>query len=294
MIYKNKAFRITMNIIMILLTLCCILPFILLISSSFSSETELAQFGYSFIPRGFTTAAYKYIWAIRDDILHAYGMSFIITGIGTIASLIMTLLFSYPLSRKDLPGRNVISFFLFFTMLFNGGFVPTYLIYSNVFHITDTLAAMIVPYLLMNAFYVIMMRTYIMTNVPNEVIEASMIDGANEFQNLIKIVVPMSKPIIGTIGLMSAIAYWNNWTNGIYFLQSRRDLYGIQNYLNSVISNVAFLQTHSTGSGIAATDLPSVSIRMALAVIAIIPVLAAYPFFQKSFVAGITVGSVKG
>ena len=274
MIYKNKAFRITMNVIMVLLTLCCILPFILLIASSFSSEADLTKYGYSFIPRGFTLAAYKYIWAIKENILRAYGMSFLITGIGTVINLVMTLLFAYPLSRKDLPGRKWI--------------------YSNVFHITDTLAAMIVPYLLMNAFYVIMMRTYIMTNVPMEVIEASMIDGANEFQNLARIVVPMSKPIIGTIGLMSAIAYWNNWTNGIYFIQSRRNLYGIQNYLNSVISNVAFLQTHSVGSGIVTADLPSISIRMALAVIAIIPVLVAYPFFQKSFVAGITVGSVKG
>ena len=247
MIYKNKAFRITMNVIMVLLTLCCILPFILLIASSFSSEADLTKYGYSFIPRGFTLAAYKYIWAIKENILRAYGMSFLITGIGTVINLVMTLLFAYPLS-----------------------------------------------YLLMNAFYVIMMRTYIMTNVPMEVIEASMIDGANEFQNLARIVVPMSKPIIGTIGLMSAIAYWNNWTNGIYFIQSRRNLYGIQNYLNSVISNVAFLQTHSVGSGIVTADLPSISIRMALAVIAIIPVLVAYPFFQKSFVAGITVGSVKG
>ena len=168
MIYKNKAFRITMNVIMVLLTLCCILPFILLIASSFSSEADLTKYGYSFIPRGFTLAAYKYIWAIKENILRAYGMSFLITGIGTVINLVMTLLFAYPLSRKDLPGRKWISFFLFFTMLFNGGFVPTYLIYSNVFHITDTLAAMIVPYLLMNAFYVIMMRTYIMTNVPME------------------------------------------------------------------------------------------------------------------------------
>ena len=152
MIYKNKAFRITMNVIMVLLTLCCILPFILLIASSFSSEADLTKYGYSFIPRGFTLAAYKYIWAIKENILRAYGMSFLITGIGTVINLVMTLLFAYPLSRKDLPGRKWISFFLFFTMLFNGGFVPTYLIYSNVFHITDTLAAMIVPYLLMNAF----------------------------------------------------------------------------------------------------------------------------------------------
>jgi len=138
MIYKNKAFRITMNVIMVLLTLCCILPFILLIASSFSSEADLTKYGYSFIPRGFTLAAYKYIWAIKENILRAYGMSFLITGIGTVINLVMTLLFAYPLSRKDLPGRKWISFFLFFTMLFNGGFVPTYLIYSNVFHITDT------------------------------------------------------------------------------------------------------------------------------------------------------------
>lgn len=293
MIYKSKFFRTGMNLIMLLLTLCCIFPFLLLVASSFSSEALLAQFGYSVIPRGFTAAAYEYIWGIKASILRAYFMSFVITFIGTPVSVIMTLLFAYPLSRKELPGRKIISFFLFFTMLFNGGFVPTYLVYSNIFHVTDSLSGMIVPYLLMNAFYVIMMRTYIMTNVPVEVLEASMIDGANEFQNLLKIVIPMSKPILGTIALMSAIAYWNNWTNGVYFIQMKRSLYGIQNYLNSVISNVAFLQTHSS-AGINAADLPSISIRMALAVIAIIPILIAYPFFQKSFVAGITIGSVKG
>lgn len=172
--------------------------------------------------------------------------------------------------------------FLFFTMLFNGGFVPTYLIYSNVFHITDTLAAMIVPYLLMNAFYVIMMRTYIMTNVPMEVIEASMIDGANEFQNLARIVVPMSKPIIGTIGLMSAIAYWNNWTNGIYFIQSRRNLYGIQNYLNSLFQTLLSCRHTAWGQVLLLRILPSISIRMALAVIVLFPCSVEYPFFQKS------------
>jgi len=282
-----------MALVMIFLTLCCIFPFILLISSYFSSESTLAKLGYSFIPRGFSLAAYKYIWGIKSDILHAYFMSFVITVIGTLANVTMTLLFAYPLSRKDLPGRGFISFFLFFTMLFSGGFVPTYLIYSNVFHITDTLAAMIVPYLLMNAFFIIMVRTYISSNIPMEVIEAAMINGANEFQILSKIIFPMSKPIIGTISLMSSIAYWNNWTNGIYFIQERRELFGIQNYLNSVISNIAFLQTHSN-SRINTTQLPSISIRMALAVIAIIPILMAYPFFQKSFVAGITIGSVKG
>jgi putative aldouronate transport system permease protein len=282
-----------MGVLMTLFVLACILPFVLLISSSFTSEAALIKEGYSFIPSEFSLAAYKYIWSVKGDILRAYGVSLFVTGFGTLASVIMTMLFAYPLSRKDLPGRRIISFILFFTMLFNGGFVPTYLIYSNIFHITDTIWALIVPYLLMNAFFVIMVRTYINSNVPNEVIEAATIDGSSEMHTLIKVVVPMSKPIIGTIGLMTAIAYWNNWTNGIYFIHTKRELYGIQNYLNSVLSNISFLQTH-TDPSVKITELPSVSIRMALAVIALLPILLAYPFFQKSFAKGITVGSVKG
>lgn len=293
MTYNNKIFRFVMALFVALLVLACVAPFILLISSSFSSESSLVENGYKFFPKEFSLEAYKYLWSVKADIGRAYLMSFVITGIGTIASITMTILFAYPLSRKDLPGKNVISFILFFTMLFNGGFVPTYIVYSKYLHITNTLAALIVPYLLMNAFYVIMVRTYITTNVPDEVIEAARIDGASEFTALTKVVLPMSTPIIGTVGLMSAIAYWNNWTNGVYFITTRRDLYGIQNYLNTVISNIQFLQSHSDPS-ISIKSLPSVSIRMAIAVIAIIPILSVYPFFQKSFAKGITVGAVKG
>lgn len=293
MIYKNKAFESGMSLLVGFLVLACIIPFLILISSSFSSEASLAQNGYSLFPKEFSLASYTYLWGNRLSILRAYAMSFIITGIGTTACIIMTMLFAYPLSRKDLPGRKAISFFLFFTMLFNGGFVPTYLIYSNIFHIKDTLAAMIIPYLLMNAFHIIMMRSFITGNIPDEVIESARMDGASELSVLIKIVIPMSRPILATIGLMAAIAYWNNWTNGVYFLSTRTDLYGIQNYLNSVMNNVSFLQSHSNAL-VSSQRLPSIGIRMALAVIAVIPILLVYPFFQKSFVQGITVGSVKG
>ncbi|HEY9575778.1 MAG TPA: carbohydrate ABC transporter permease [Lachnospiraceae bacterium] len=293
MISSNKPFKIITTAIMLFLVLACIAPFVLLIASSFTSEEALVQNGYKFFPTVFSTEAYKYLWSVRDAIFQSYIMSFIITGLGTILSLTMTVLFAYPLSRKDLPGRNAISFFLFFTMLFNGGFVPTYIIYSKYIHITDSLAGLIVPYLLMNAFYVIMVRTYFTSNIPNEVIEAAHMDGAGEMTTLLRIVLPMSRPILGTIGLMSAIAYWNNWTNGVYFITTRRDLYGIQNYLNTVISNIQFLQSHSDPS-ISIKSLPSVSIRMAIAVIAIVPILAVYPYFQKSFAKGITVGAVKG
>lgn len=293
MIYRNKLFSIVTNVFVILLIISCIVPFLILISSSFSSESALQATGYGIFPKDFSLDAYKYLWGTRSSILRSYGMSILITGIGTTINILMTVLFAYPLSRPDLPGRRAISFFLFFTMLFNGGFVPTYLVYSNIFHINDTLASMIVPYLLMNAFYVIMVRSYLTNNVPLEVLESSKIDGAHEFQILGKLVIPMSKPIMATIGLMSAIAYWNNWTNGIYFITEKTEYYGIQNYLNTVLANVSFLQSHSDGS-IDMSSLPSIGIRMALAVIALLPILIIYPFFQKSFVKGITVGSVKG
>ena len=293
MINNSKIFQAFTTLIILFLSISCVIPFILLISSSFTSEVSLAKSGYSLIPGEFSMGAYNYLWKVKGSILRAYSMSVVITTIGTLLNVVMTLLFAYPLSRKDLPGRKAISFFLFFTMLFNGGFVPTYLVYSSTFHINDSLAAMIVPYLMMNAFFVIMMRTYISSNVPDEVLEAAKIDGAHELQVLGKIVIPMSKPIIGTVALMSAIAYWNNWTNGVYFIVERKDLYGIQNYLNTVMSNVAFLQSNSNAM-VNVRQIPNISIRMALAVVAILPVLIAYPFFQKSFVSGITIGSVKG
>jgi len=292
MIHNSKAFHLTMEIIMILLALACLLPFVLLFICSITAENDLILYGYSFVPRTFSAEAYEYLWGVRGSILQSYLMSVVITAIGTVANVTITTLFAYPLSRPDLPGRRALSFFLFFSMLFNGGFVPTYMVYTQILHIKDTLAAMIVPYLLMNAFYVIMMRAYISQNIPSEVSEAARIDGAGELQCLWRVVLPMSKPIIGTVALMSAIAYWNDWKNGIYFIITRQDLFGIQNYLNSVMSSATFLSSHMTiGTNI---KVPSVGIRMAIAVIAVLPVLAGYPFFQRFFVKGITIGSVKG
>jgi putative aldouronate transport system permease protein len=271
----------------------CIIPFWLLFVSSITSESYLVQHGYSLVPKEFSFAAYEYLWEAKDSIGRAYLMSVVIAGIGVLGNIVLTVLFAYPLSHKDLPGRGVISFFLFFTMLFNGGLVPTYMVYTNLINVKDTLAGMIVPYLLMNAFFVIIMRTYFTSSIPGEVLEAARIDGANEVQSLIKIVLPMSKPIIATIALMTLISYWNNWTNGIYFLTTKTNLYGIQNYLNDVMSKAAFLQTHMTGM-INAKAVPNISVRMAIAVIAVLPLMIAYPFFQKYFVKGITLGSVKG
>jgi putative aldouronate transport system permease protein len=293
MINTSKTLSFFSNLFLVLLVLVCVIPFWLLFVSSFTSETYLIQNGYSLLPKEFSLSAYKYLWEAIDSIGRAYLMSIIIAVIGVTANLVLTILFAYPLSRKDLPGRGAISFFLFFTMLFNGGLVPTYLVYTNILSVKDTLSGMVVPYLMMNAFYVIIMRTYFTSNIPREILEAAKIDGASEIQCLTKIVLPLSKPIIATIGLMSLISYWNNWTNGIYFLTTRTDLYGIQNYLNDVMNKATFLQSHMS-TMINMQDIPNIGVRMAIAVIAVLPLLIAYPFFQKYFIKGITLGSIKG
>ena len=293
MISNSKGFNIFVHVLLIFLILCCIIPFWLLIASSFTSETYLLQHGYSLVPGEVSFAAYEYLWTAKSSIGRAYLMSVVISAVGVSCNVLMCILFAYPLSRHELPGRNIFSFLLFFTMLFNGGLVPTYLVYTNIVNVKDSFWGMVVPYLLFNPFMVIMMRTYFTSSIPGEVIEAARIDGAGEVRCLTSIVVPMSKPIIATVSLMTLIAYWNNWTNGIYFLTTRTDLYGIQNYLNDAMNKAAFLQNHSNGM-INARDIPNVGVRMAVAVVAVIPLLVLYPFFQKYFVKGVTLGSVKG
>ena len=294
MITNNKFFIGCAYLLMILLVIACIVPFWLLFASSFTDESVLLLEGYSLFPRELSLSTYEYLWAARSGVLRAYMMSIIITAIGVTTNVILTVLFAYPLSRKDLPGRGILAFIIFFTMLFNGGLVPTYMVYTRMVGLQDTIWAMIVPNLLLNAFYIIMMRTYINSNIADEIIESARIDGANEFKCLIQIVLPMCKPIIGTLALMALIAYWNNWTNGMYYIQTRRDLLGIQNYLMTVLNSSQALQAQASQGLVDIKKVLSVSLRMALAVVAVIPVLIMYPFFQKSFVKGITLGSVKG
>ena len=293
MISQSKAFNVFVHVLLVFLILCCVVPFWLLIASSFTSEASLVKNGYSLIPKEFSLAAYKYLWTARGSIGRAYFMSVAISAVGVTGNVLMCILFAYPLSRRELPGRGVFSFLLFFTMLFNGGLVPTYLVYTNIVNVKDSFWGLVVPYLLLNPFLVIMMRTYFTSSIPNEVLEAARIDGASEVRCLSSVVVPMSKPIIATVALMTLITYWNNWTNGIYFLTTRTDLYGIQNYLNDVMNKAAFLQSHTTGA-ISVRDIPNIGVRMAVAVVAVVPLLVLYPFFQKYFVKGVTLGSVKG
>ena len=295
MVEKRSAFQFFANLFMILLALCCLFPFLLLVMSSFTDETTLIREGYSIFPSKFGTESYDSLWTNADQIGRAYSITVLITVVGTIASLLMTVMMAYPLSRKEFVGRNVCAFYVFFTMLFNGGLVPTYIMYTRYLHIKNTLWALLIPSLLISAFYVIMMRTYFTTNIPEAVIEAARIDGAGEWRILFTIVLPMSLPMIATMALLIGLGYWNDWKNGLYYLTDSR-LFSIQNMLNNMLKDVQFLKSGADASAASDVlqDMPSVGIKMAIAVIGAVPVMIVYPFFQKYFVKGITIGAVKG
>lgn len=278
--------------VLILLTLAAIVPFVLLIIASFTDNNVAITEGFSFFPSKWSTDAYQYIVNEKDTMLRAYGITIVVTLIGTTLGLLISVMLAYSLANSDLPGRNFMTFFVTLTMLFNGGLVPTYLIYTNIFHIKDTLAALIVPNLLMNGFNVILIRNYFATGVPTVLYEAARIDGASEFYIFYRIALPLSKPILATVGLLMGIAYWNDWQNGLYYLNDT-SLYSIQNILNRINENISFLASNST-SGVKISDLPTSTIRMAIAVIGILPIVCIYPFFQEYFVRGIAVGAVKG
>jgi putative aldouronate transport system permease protein len=282
------------NLFFILASAACIFPFLLLFIASFSSEQSILTKGYSLFPSEWSLEAYRYLWRNVDAIGRSYGITVLITAVGTTVGLFISALLAYPLSRTDMPLKNTLSFIVFFTMLFNGGLVPTYLIYTEVFHIKNTLWALIVPGLLTNGFFILLIRTFFRNSIPKEVIESAYIDGAAEFKIFFRIVMPLSLPILATIGLMLGIAYWNDWFNGLIYITDSK-LYSLQNLLNRMLQNIQFLQqTNLGGRAEGATSLPTNAVRMAMAVIGIVPILLIYPFFQKFFVKGLTIGAVKG
>lgn len=294
MVSNNKVEQVVLHTIFILLCIIAAAPFLLLISSSITEESTLLQYGYSFFPKKVSFYAYEYLFQSGGKIIRGLGLSVLVTIVGTACSILMTVMFAYPISRKELPHRNLFSFLVFFTMLFNGGLVPTYMMYTQIFHIKNTIWALIIPSLLMNAFYIIMMRSFFVSNIPDSLIEAARIDGAGEFRILFRIVLPLSKPMLATLALMVGLGYWNDWMNSLYYITDD-SLYTLQAILNNIITSITFLQSSTMGSvASAVVAMPSTGIRMAIAVVGVIPVLVIYPFFQKYFVKGIVVGGVKG
>ncbi|MFD0693520.1 carbohydrate ABC transporter permease [Paenibacillus sp. GCM10027628] len=292
---SNQMNPFFVNFIFLIITCACLFPFLLLFMASVTDEKVIIQEGYSLLPSKFSWAAYVYLLADSTALFRSYGITVLVTVVGTAIGLLVSCLIAYPLSRSDLPLRQVVSFIVFFTLLFNGGLVSTYLVYTELFHLKNSVWALIIPGLLTNGFYILLIRSFFSTSIPVPVIESAYIDGASEFKIFVRIVMPLSLPIMATIGLMLTISYWNDWFNGLIYLTNPK-LFSIQNLLNRMLTDIQFLQSKSLGANqsAATSRIPLGTVRMAMAVIGMLPIVCAYPFFQKYFVKGLTLGAVKG
>ena len=277
-----------------IVALLAVLPFILLIIASFTEESVAIANGYSYFPEKWSLEAYIYMKSHIKTIGTSYLMSIAVTATGVIGSLILTTLYAYAISQDGIPGMGVIRFLLFFTMMFGGGLVSYYYVIVKFYHLLNTFWVQVFPGL-MGAFNVILMRNYIRTSIPENLVEAARLDGAGEFCIFSKVVMPLSLPITATIGIFVGLGYWNNWTNGLYFLRGKEGAkyYTLQNILQNMNLNIE--QLRSAGEALIGMEVsfPSTTIRMSLAVIGVVPVLVLYPFFQKYFVKGITLGGIK-
>ncbi|MCL6458560.1 MAG: carbohydrate ABC transporter permease [Gorillibacterium sp.] len=292
---KPFGFQLLLNILFIAASIAIIMPVILVLSVSFADESSIFIDGYSFIPKAFSTLAYSYLWQDRVSILHAYGVTISVTVIGSVLGLLITALYAYPISRRDFPLRNGFAFYVFFTILFSGGLVPWYLVYTNILNVKDSMLALLLPNMLMSGFSVLIMRTFFQTTIPPSLIESATIDGAGEFRIWWKIVMPLSLPVLATIGLFNTLTYWNDWFNSLIFISDTK-WYSLQYVMQKTLMDVQFLSSHSNNANASSllATMPLETVRMAMAIIGVGPIVLAYPFFQRYLVHGLTIGAVKG
>lgn len=285
-----------LNTFFILYALACIVPVIIVISISFSDETMIVQQGYGVLPRGFTLNAYNYLFKDPELVGRAYLVTIGSTLIGTLLCLLNVALFAYPLSRRDFKFRNFFTFFLFFTMLFGGGLVPYYIVLTNILHLKNNIWALSIPHAF-NAFWVIVMRTFYRTTIPDSLIESARMDGAGEWRTYFQIVFPLSLPGLATVSLFTTLGIWNDWFLCMLLTNDQKWM-NLNYMIFRALNNMQFLQNivatmGNAGSQVMA-NLPNETFRMAMCIVAIGPIIFAYPFFQKYFIKGLTIGAVKG
>lgn len=291
----EKMMKVVSHVLLIVLCVFCVGSFLLVLGSSFQSESEIQKIGYRMIPQEFSLEAYKAVFMSPGMILDSYMVTIITTVVGTIIGLCISASAGYVISRKNYRYRKILSFFIFFTMLFNGVLVPTYILMTQWLHLKNTIWALILP-LVVNAWYIILMRGFFQ-GIPDSIMEAARIDGASELRIFFGIVLPLSKPVLATIALFYALAYWNDWYQSLLYIDNQK-LYKLQYLLMQILKKSQFLNSAAgqavMGTGASTADMPTLNLRMAMCVVAVGPLLIAFPFFQKYFVKGITVGSVKG
>ena len=293
---KSKRIpNIIINIMFCLGSLVFILPFVLIISASFSDEQTLLSEGYKLIPSVFSTEAYKYVFRNPQQLLDSYKVTIIYSIVATVLGVVVMAMLAYPLSRPNYKYKKIATFFIFFTMLFSGGLIPTYIWITRYLHLGDTIWVYILP-CLVNAFHVIVIRSFFQ-GLPQALMESAKINGASELQTFFKIVMPLSKPVIATISLLTLLSRWNDWNTALIYIKSS-NLYSLQYLLQKILREAEFVKNMAESSPVAGVDLdlsnlPSVTIRFAMCMVAAGPMLIIFPFFQKYFAKGLTVGAVK-
>ena len=282
------------SLIFIVLALVCVAPVIFVTIISFSAESSISTKGYSFLPAEWAIEAYEYLWRMRDTIFRNILNSIGITVVGTLLGLTLTTTFAYTISRKAFFMRRFFVWFIFIPMMFNGGLLSTYVVNTQLLGLKDTYLALILP-LACSSFYIIILRTFFSTTVPEEIIESGRMDGASQLRIFVQLVLPISLPAIATIGLFLTFAYWNDWYQALLYIStSSRHLYPLQYVLVNIERNIAYLTNNAHVMSADSTVLPSETMRMAIVVIIVTPIALSYPFFQKYFISGLTIGSVKG
>ena len=272
----------------------CVLPVLFVIIISFTSEQSIGVYGYSFFPKELSVSSYKYVWNMRGLVGRSILNSIGITVVGTCLGVILTATMGYTLSRKNYKFRNFYTWFIFIPMLFRGGTLASYVVNTQIMNLKDTYWALILP-VCCSTFNIIIMRTFFTTTVPDEMIESGKIDGASQLRIFVQLVLPICLPAIATIALFLTFAYWNEWYNAsIYLSTNRSDLFPLQYVLVSIEQKIQFLINNASNIGADAQDVPSETMRMAIVVIAVVPIMFSYPFFQKYYISGLTVGAVKG
>ncbi|RRJ63543.1 carbohydrate ABC transporter permease [Paenibacillus oralis] len=290
----SRGWNAVLHLIAGLFSFMCVFPFLFVVIISLTDEKTLATDGYRLFPAKWSLEAYRFVFESGDSLLRSYGVTILITVAGTLLSLVLIALYAYAISRKSFRYRRFFSVFAIVTMLFNGGMIPTYMVVSQLMGLKDTLWALILP-LAMNAFYIMILRTFYSTSVPEAIIESARIDGAGDFYIFLRIVLPLSLPGLATIGLFSTLGYWNDWFNALLYIDNP-NLVPLQSMLMRIESSIQFIQQNSQNSSLslqALSSIPQDTARMAMVVLATLPIIFAYPFFQRYFVQGLTVGAVK-
>ena len=283
------------NALFAVLSFICLFPVFYVVMISVSSEESIRLNGYALIPETFSSSAYMFLWNERATIAHALFISIVVTVIGTVLGVLLTTTMGYVLSRRQYRLRNFFNWVVFIPMIFNGGMVANYVVVANMLHLDDTIWCLILP-LAMSSFNVIISKTFFRTTIPDSIIESAKIDGASQLTIFSRIVVPISKPVFATIGLFLTFGYWNDWFQSSLYI-SKNNLISLQALLNNMMKNLDYIANNpSAGLSLQQyrNSMPSESVRMAIAVVIVIPIACAYPFFQKYFISGLTIGAVKG